>query len=71
MKTSSTFRKWVRGRGVSKTAEDIGVHRVNVHQWLKTARPGEDKLARLFKLAAAEGVQLTPADVGYKMPALT
>lgn len=71
MKTSRKFRKWVRDRGVTKTAADLGMNRVNVHNWLTVHRPSEDKLARIFKLAEAEGVTLTPSDVGYKMPALT
>ncbi len=72
MKTSRKFRQWVRRRSIVTTAADVGVHKVSVYRWLSGEdNPSEDNMKVLAKLATAEGVTLTYADFGYKLPALT
>lgn len=63
MAASSSFRDWVRGRGVRATARDLGVSRTAVQKWLRGGSPRLRLLSAVVDLAQKEGVTLSREEV--------
>lgn len=49
--------------GPTKASKAIGVHRTQVHKWMRTGHIPTKQLSRVVKLAADHGVELALSDL--------
>lgn len=54
-----SFRDWIRKRGVTATARDLGVSRISIQNWLRGGLPARRRLFAIQQIAEKEGVKLT------------